>query len=139
MTDSIQSQIEELEQKYPGWDMCITRERWFHVYVKAQGLRYAVTQPKLGDALADVLSWVPLPLVPREPQTLCEADFKISKDRSMWHVESDLGYACFKTKKDAQEWIGKVIPASISSHSAWLVEYGWIRQKTEGVDFRFHG
>jgi len=140
MKYSVNELVELVDRKFDGdWNLWRTALGEWHISAKRTEGDFAATKPTIEEALEAAISWEPLPRVPREIPKLYRELFAIVKDGAKWRVEyksRDLG-VLLKRKRDAVDYIERVVEHSSQKAREWQSQYGWTRSATEGVDFEY--
>ena len=138
----IQQLIDELDKKAPGqWEIYRAGLGHWMAKIKLGEQRYEASSDLLGAALAEILEWVPLPVVPRR-QPVVHADdctYERGNSSKQWEIRwggKSLGPS-FPTKKAAQAYAALCADRSTAAYDEWIQYYGWSIDKVEGVDFRY--
>jgi hypothetical protein len=128
-----------LDAKYPGWWLWRTAGGDWGLQVKREGQSESFVDSDLVTAMQSAVDWRFLELVPREPNIVYESQFKVVRpnDREWELQHAGRYFGRFKTKKMAMESIVKMVDWHQRLHDEWLAEFGWSREKIEGVDFRW--
>lgn len=130
---------EQLDEKFGTWNLWRTAMGEWHISAKQGSQEFTETCPTITDALKGALHWRAIPLVPRERRIMSDELFEVCKNGSKWRLNydgRDWGVQ-FDRKRDAEKYIAKRVELSVSEHRNWESMYGWTKNATEGVDFRY--
>jgi hypothetical protein len=135
----IEQLIQQLDQTHPGWDIYRAAAGHWCLTVQNSGQRFVATAPAMAEAFAQAIAWVPLPLVPVKPQVFSADDFSIIKCGSKWEIRHRGSFFSgnYPTKKLATQRMNQTLENYENAAQDWEEEWGWVKHKTEGVDFRF--
>lgn len=131
--------IGEMDMKFTRWDIWRTAMGEWHVKGEQSTQPFELTADGFTEALELALNWRALPLVPRPHERLYRNGFQSRKNGSKWRV-SYLDRDCYiqvDTKREAEAYADRQVALSISETDSWESMYGWSRNKTEGVDYRW--
>lgn len=129
----------EVTAKFGQWNMWRTAMGQWHISAKQASQDFEATCDGIGEAMRAALQWRALPLVPREKRRLSEELFEPVRSGVKWRLlydSMDVG-ARFDRKSDAMEFARRKVEYSIAESESWELMYGWSRNATEGVDFRY--
>lgn len=131
--------VGDMDAKFARWDIYRTALGEWHLKGEQSAQTCEITADGFVEAIEEALQWRALPLVPRPRERLCREHFKPKKSGSKWRI-AYLGRDCCvqcDTKRAVEALADRQVALSISETDRWESEYGWSREKTEGVDFRW--
>lgn len=131
--------VGDMDIKFSRWDIYRTAMGDWHLKAEQSTQICELNADGFVEALERALQWRALPLVPRQRERLYRENFKSKKNGGKWRV-TYLGRDCyvqFSTKREAESYADRQVELSISETDSWESMYGWSREKTEGVDFRW--
>jgi hypothetical protein len=137
-TMDIEQLIQQLDQTHPGWDVYRSAAKQWCITVQNSGQKFVATAPAMAEAFAQAIAWVPLPLVPKRPDVLI-GELEVCKRGSRWEIRRNglFFFGDYSTKKIATECMNQVMENNEEAIRRWVEEWGWVKGKVEGVDFRF--
>jgi hypothetical protein len=128
-----------LDEKDPRWSLYRTHDQRWGVQIRNERETETFCGEHLATVLQQAFEWKFLELAPRQPEVMTEADFRVVRpnDRE-WELQfRGRYYSRFKTKKEAQQSIEKRVAISKREFDGWESQFGWTKEKIEGVDFRW--
>lgn len=131
--------VGDMDVQFTRWDIYRTAMGDWHLKGEQSTQVCEITADGFVEAIQEALQWRALPLVPRPKERLYRENFKAKKNGSKWRM-TYLGRDCyvqFDTKREAEAYADRQVALSISETDSWESMYGWSRDKTEGVDFRW--
>lgn len=128
-----------LDSRYERWDCHRTCTGSWFFRGEQDGQEHDADGDTLIDAMYSATSWVPLPMIPRQPERFCRDAFAAVKRNGKWlaQYEGRDFYASFKTKKAAEAFFDQVVKTRQNEYEAWFDRFGCWLHKTEGVHFRY--
>jgi hypothetical protein len=138
-TMDIEELIKQLDQAHPGWDIYRSVAHQWIITVNSDGQKFVAKAIPMAEAFAKAIAWVPLPLVPVKPPVFSADDFRIIKCGSKWEIghRGSFFSGNYPTKKLATQRMNQTLENYENAAQDWEEEWGWVKHKTEGVDFRF--
>lgn len=131
--------VGDMDVKFTRWDIYRTAMGDWHLKGVQATQVCEITADGFVEAMQEALQWRALPLVPRPRERLYRENFQTKKNGSKWRM-TYLGRDCYvqcDTKREAEAYADRQVALSISETDSWESMYGWSRDKTEGVDFRW--
>lgn len=136
ITQTIETLIEAMDDKFDRWDMWRTIEKQWHIKACEAEQAYEANTGGLVEAFEAALKWQPLPLVPRPMKRLDRSEFRVFKSGDRWAIEYEGRPAgSMRLKRDAVQRIEDLVDEAERAAGEWNREYGWTTYATEGVDF----
>src|SRR6056297_61469 len=136
---TVRQLVGDMDAKFTRWDIYRTAMGDWHLKGEQSTQVCEITADGFVEAIEEALQWRALPLVPRPRERLYRENFAAKKNGSKW-LMTYLGRDCCvecDTKKEAEAYADCRVALSISETDSWESMYGWSRDKTEGVDFRW--
>lgn len=131
--------VGDMDVKFTRWDIHRTAMGEWHLKGEQSTQVCELTADGFVEAIQQALEWRALPLVPRPRERLYRENFQAKKNGSKWRM-TYLGRDCCvqcDTKRETHDYADRQVALSISEADSWESMYGWSRDKTEGVDFRW--
>jgi hypothetical protein len=137
-TMDIEELIKQLDQAHPGWDIYRSAAHQWIITVNSDGQKFIAKAIPMVEAFAKAIAWVPLPLVPKRPDVL-SGELEVRKRGTRWEITRNglFFFGDCPTKKQATEYMTQVLERNEEAVQRWEEEWGWVKDKIEGVDFRF--
>ena len=135
----IEELIKQLDQTHPGWDIYRVAVGYWGITVNNSGQRFVATAPTIAEAFAKAIAWVPLPLVPKMPPVFSACELEVCERGGRWEIRrwGTFFSGDYSAKKVATESMEMLVRNSEKAVQQWEQEWGWVKDKIEGVDFRF--
>jgi hypothetical protein len=135
----IEELIKQLDQAHPGWDIYRAAAGHWCITVNNSGQKFIATAPTMAEAFAQAIAWVPLPLVPVKPPVFSACDFEVCKRGTRWEIRRNGQFFSgdYSAKKVATECMNQMLEQNEEAILRWEEEWGWVKDKGDGVDFRF--
>ena len=138
-SQAVRDLVSKMDEKFTRWDIYRTCLGAWKLKAEQATQTCEIESDDFVAAMEEALTWRALPLVPRPPSMLYRELFALKKNGSKWRVTYGGSDCCIQvdTKKEAEAFIDRQVAMSKSECDGWEINYGWSRDKVEGVDFRW--